>query len=319
MATKRFQRGLIAALVLATLPVIAGEPGEDARRLAQSRRLPEGVKAFRDLEYAKTPQKTLRLDLFVPEKIVAPVPVIVWIHGGAWRAGNKTNSPALPFAAKGYAVASIIYRFSQEAIFPAQVHDCKAAIRWLRAHAAEYKLDAGKIGVWGSSAGGHLAALLGTTGGVKELEGELGNPEFSSRVQAVCDWFGPSDFLKMNEQAGTGGKMNHDAPDSPESKLIGGAIQQNKEKAAKASPLSYVTQDDAPFLMMHGDLDPLVPLAQSQMLRDVLDKAGVAATLHVVKGAGHGFDGDENLKKVESFFEQHLKTSAEARKDATPR
>ena len=140
----------------------------------------------------------------------------------------------MPLVAKGYAVASINYRLSQHAVFPAQIEDCKAAIRWLRANAAKYHLDPDHIGVWGASAGGHLVALLGTTGGVKELEGNGGNLDQSSRVQCVVDWFGPTDLTTM------GGE--HDKPDSPVARLIGGPVQENKEKARKASPLTYVEQ-----------------------------------------------------------------------------
>ena len=149
-------------------------------------------------------------------------------------------------------MASINYRLSQHAVFPAQIEDCKAAIRWLRANAAKYHLDPDHIGVWGASAGGHLVAMLGTTGGVKELEGKGGNLDQSSRVQCVVDWFGPTDLATM------GG--SHDNPASPDRQLIGGPVQENKEKARKASPLTYVSKDSAPFLIMHGDKDNMVPL-----------------------------------------------------------
>ena len=168
-------------------------------------------------------------------------------------------------------MASINYRLSQHAIFPAQIEDCKAAIRWLRANAAKYHLDADRIGVWGASAGGHLVAMLGTTGSVKELEGKGGNLDQSSRVQCVVDWFGPSDLPTM------GG--SHDDPGSPESRLIGGPVQENKEKARKASPLTYVSKDSAPFLIMHGDQDNVVPPGQSELLAEALKKAGVEVTL----------------------------------------
>jgi acetyl esterase/lipase len=212
--------------------------------------VPEGTKVHRDLEYVKDGHERQKLDLYLPEKADAPLPVIVWVHGGAWRAGSKDRPPALPFVTKGYAVASINYRLSQHAQFPAQIEGCKAALRWLRANARKYNLDPEHIGVWGASAGGHLVALLGTSGDVKELEGKGGNPEQSSRVQAVVDWFGPTDFLQM------GG--SHNDAKSPESQLLGGAVQENKEKAAKANPITYVSKDDPPFLIMHGDKGPTV-------------------------------------------------------------
>ena len=264
--------------------------------------LPEGVKALRDIPYVEGGHERNRLDLYLPQKAEGRLPLIVWIHGGAWLGGGKDGCPAVPLVPKGYAVASINYRLSQHAVFPAQIEDCKAAIRWLRANAAKYHIDAGHVGVWGASAGGHLVAMLGTAGNVKELEGEGGNLDQPSRVQCVVDWFGPSDLLTM---AGS-----HNNPGSPESRLIGGAVQENKEKARKASPLTYVNKDSAPFLIMHGDQDNLVPLGQSQLLADALKKAGVEVNLVVVKGNGHGgpgFGSPENRKLIEDFFAKHLR------------
>jgi enterochelin esterase-like enzyme/dienelactone hydrolase len=216
--------------------------------------------------------------------------------------GSKDLCPAVSFLRDGFAVASINYRFSQHAIFPAQIEDCKAAIRWLRANATTYNIDSSRIGVWGSSAGGHLAAMLGTTGDVKEFDvGE--HRDLSSRVQAVCDWFGPTDFTQMSKFPSN---IDHDAAGSPESLLIGGPVQQNREKAARANPITYVTKDDAPFLIMHGDQDPLVPMNQSELLYDTLKKAGVDATFQSVKGAGHGLNGLENNRMVYEFFAKHL-------------
>lgn len=215
--------------------------------------------------------------------------------------GGKENCPALPFTTRGYAVVSINYRLSQHAVFPAQIEDCKAAIRWLRANATKYRLDPDHIGVWGASAGGHLVAMLGTTGGVKELEGSGGNLDQSSRVQCVVDWFGPTDLLTM------GG--SHDNPDSPEARLIGGPVGDNKEKARKASPITYIGRDAAPFLIMHGDQDNTVPTGQSEELVEALKKAGVEVNLVLVKGNGHGgpgFNSPENHKLIEEFFDRHL-------------
>ncbi len=273
--------------------------------------LPPGIKALRDTPYVENGHKAQVLDLFYPEKSEKALPVVVWIHGGAWSAGSKNGGPFMPLLSKGYAVASIEYRFSQVAPMPAQIHDCKAAIRWLRAHAKDYNLDAAHIGVWGSSAGGHLVALLGTSGDVAELEGDLGNKDQSSRVQAVCDWFGPSDLDKMNAQAAIKGPIDHDSPQSPESKLVGGPIQENHDKSAKASPITFVTKDDPPFLIMHGDKDPLVPIKQSETLRDALKAAGVEVELITIEGAGHGgpkFSTPENTAKIVAFFDRYLKT-----------
>src|SRR5208282_1821342 len=212
--------------------------------------VPEGTKVLRDLDYVKDGHERHKLDLYLPEKAEGALPVVVWIHGGGWSAGSKAGCPAVPMVAQGSAVSSINYRLSQHATLPAQIEDCKAAIRWLRANAKTYHLDPDRIGVWGASAGGHLVALLGTTGGVKELEGNDGNLDQSSRVQAVVDWFGPTDFRNIGKQL--------ESPNSPVSKLLGGPVSENKEKAEKASPVTYVGKDDPPFLIMHGDKDPLV-------------------------------------------------------------
>jgi acetyl esterase/lipase len=243
----------------------------------------------------------------------------MYIHGGGWMSGSKSDDKPLFLTAHGYAVASIDYRFSQEAHFPAQIHDCKAAVRWIRAHARFYNIDSAHIGVWGPSAGGHLAALLGTSGDVKELEGDEGNLDQTSRVQAVCDWYGPTDFLKIAEQSAQSGLARRgppaDASDSLFSKLIGGAIQMNKEKVALANPLTFISKDDPPFLIMHGDKDSIIPLAQSEILRDALRKAGVEVQLVVLPGAHHSeldFRTPEIFQRVLDFFDAHLKMPAPA-------
>lgn len=267
--------------------------------------VPDDVELVRDVEFGKGGERALKLHLLKPKSPPKdPLPAVIFVYGGGWKAGNREAGirPLARLVGKGYVGASIEYRLSQEAKFPAQIEDCKCAIRFLRAKAKEYGIDPDRIGVWGPSAGGHLAALLGTSGGVKELEGSGGWADQSSRVQAVVDWFGPTDFLKMGKN-----KIDHDAATSPESQLIGGAIQENQEKVAKANPITYVTKDDPPFLIMHGDKDDLVPLSQSEMLQEALQKAGVESTLHVVQGAGHGFGGPELMAKIDAFFDKHLK------------
>jgi acetyl esterase/lipase len=270
----------------------------------------EGVQAHRDLAYVSGGHARQKLDLYLPEKADAPLPLIIWVHGGGWEAGSKTQCQPLwqGFVARGYAVASLDYRLSGDAIFPAQIEDCKAAIRWLRAHAKEYGLDPDRIGVWGSSAGGHLVALLGTSGDVKAFDvgAQL---EVSSRVQAVCDFFGPTDLVQMDAHALPGAQLKHDPAQSPESRLIGGAIQENKAKAARANPIAYVKPDDPPFLIVHGDADPTVPFHQSQLLFAALKQAGVSVHFHTIKGAGHGqgFGGREIEQLVNEFFDRCLK------------
>src|SRR5206468_530267 len=197
----------------------------------------------RDLVYKRINGRALTLDLYCPQKASGPLPVILWIHGGGWSKGRKEqHSPAISFLNDGYAVASIEYRLSGEAPFPAQIEDCKAAVRWLRANAAKYNLDADRIGAWGHSAGGHLSALLGTSGGVQELEGNGDNMSYSSRVQAVCVVSGPGDLLEQYRDAlEHAGEMNPKVKPALEA-LIGGSPEQNKAKALAASPISYVSK-----------------------------------------------------------------------------
>ena len=271
-----------------------------------------GVERIADIEYASTPEKKLLLDVYrAPAAEGAMRPLVVWIHGGAWRGGSKDNPRrVIGLAERGYVVASITYRLSGEAIFPAQIHDCKAAIRWLRAHAAEYGFDPDRVGVAGSSAGGHLVALLGTSGGVADLEGSVGGSlDQSSRVQAVVDMFGPTDFLQMDAHS-LNPNFLHDAADSPESQLIGGPIQDNPDKVARANPITYVTPDDPPFLIIHGDLDPTVPYHQSELLQAALEEAGVSSELYKVVGGKHGREGEFGtpslFERVAQFFDDNL-------------
>lgn len=264
-----------------------------------------GVRTLKDIAYVPEGHARQKLDLYLPAaEPNAPLPLIVWVHGGAWQAGSKEGCPAVGFVEKGYAVASINYRLSRHAIFPAQIQDCQAAIRWLRAHADEYRIDPNRFGVWGGSAGGHLVALLGTAGNVEAFD--VGSHAgVSSRVQAVCDFFGPTDFAKMSSFWTT---MDHDAADSPESRLIGGPVQERPELVRRANPITYVTKDDPPFLIVHGDKDPLVPHNQSEMLYDALKKAGVEVTFYTVRGGGHGGFKDPQVETlVDQFFAKHLR------------
>ncbi|MCA9194869.1 MAG: alpha/beta hydrolase [Planctomycetales bacterium] len=277
-----------------------------------SRRLPPGTKVERDIEYSHIDGVSLKLDIYSPEQpIEHSAPLVVWIHGGAWLGGDKQACPAVRLVKRGYIVASVNYRLSQKAIYPAQIQDCKTAIRWLRAHAEEYHIDAARIGAWGSSAGGHLVALLGTSGGVDELNpSTLKHRQLSDRVQAVCDFFGPTDFLQMDKHALASAPFKHDAPDSPESKLIGAAIQENPDLVARANPIFYVSSDDPPFLIMHGDQDPLVPFHQSELLAQALSAVGVDNQFQLVKGYGHGLSGNNEVDaQVDEFFDRILKPS----------
>ena len=288
--------------------------------------IPEGVNVISDVEYARVGDISLKLDIFSKAGTEEPLPVVVWIHGGGWHGGSKANCPGVFLAERGYAAVSINYRLSGEATFPAQIHDCKAAIRWIRANATKYNFDPRRIGVWGGSAGGHLAALMGTTNGNKDLEGEVGgNLDQSSNVRAVCDWYGPTDFLQMEAGLAGKGKIRHDAPDSPEAKLIGGPIHENKAKAAAANPITYIAPGKRlpPFLIMHGDQDFTVPINQSELLYAALKGAGADVEFHVMKGLGHGFSRDvegrdDRQKMVADFFDKHLKGAAAARRKLGP-
>ena len=275
----------------------------------------EDVELLSDVEYGKAGGVSLKMHVLRPKTLPKqPMPVLVWIHGGGWEdATPKENGlPHLVrFAQRGYLCATIDYRLSGKAIFPAQIEDCKCAIRFLRSKAKEWNLDPDRIGVWGESAGGHLAALLGTSGHVKELEGSGGHAACSSRVQAVCDWYGPSDLPAVFEgdsRPVVGPAVEH---------LLGGSVSKKKELAILASPVTHVTGDAPPFLILHGDKDELVKIRQSELLHEALKKAKVDVTFRVVKGGGHGFNGaypgikwpdepPEVARMVDEFFDLHL-------------
>ena len=278
----------------------------------QQQQLPESIELLADLPYAGTDNPRQKLDLLLPlNQSDQPLPVVVFIHGGAWRNGQKEGGRrrVAPFVASGnYAGATINYRLSGESIWPAQIHDCKAAIRWIRANAKKYNLDPDRIGVWGTSAGGHLVSMLGTSDDVSSMDGSIGpHNDVSSRVTCVADFYGPTNFLAMNETAIPSATLDHDAADSPESQLVGGPIQENPDIVANANPITYVTPDDPPFLIVHGTLDPYVSFNQSELLHAAFKKAKVDSTLITVKGGGHGRGfGSKANEFVEKFFDHHL-------------
>ena len=290
---------------------IAREDPTDTKGVPASE-IPPGVKIIRDVEYAKVGGLALQLDLYIHADTRTPAPVVLYFHGGGWRNGNKSNCLAgIPLAVKGYVVASVNYRLSQQAIFPAAIEDCKGAVRFLRANAAKYGVDPAHVAVMGDSAGGHLAALLGTSGGSKELEGATGgNLEQSSRVQAVVDYYGPIDFIAILSQKSD---IKRGEPGAPEVQLLGGRTLERKDLAIQASPLTYVTKDDPPFLIVHGEKDPRVPREQPQALLEALQAAGVEARLHLVKNAKHGFNAAERnsvIPILTEFLDKHLKDAA---------
>lgn len=280
----------LLSLLVVVEPIFAAEPN---------------VAKHADVLYAEVDGHKLLLNLFVPRDVERP-PLVVYIHGGSWRAGTFRNCPIEWLAEEGFAVASIAYRFSDVAKFPAQIHDCKAAIRWLRSQAKEYGYDAARIGVAGSSAGGHLAVLLGTSADVADLEGTVGgNLDQSSRVAAIVDYFGPTDFVLR-------GKTHPERANDPKSgtyQLLGGAAIDLPEQARRASGVSYVSADDPPLLILHGDQDRTVYMDQSESIRDAYTRLKLPVELIVVPGGGHGgkaFYSAENRRPVAEFLRAHL-------------
>jgi acetyl esterase/lipase len=279
-------------------------------RQNQGSRVPDSVTATRDIPYAGTDHPRQQLDLYLPKqrRTDQPLPVVVFIHGGAWLGGDKRGEggQVARFAATGeYTGVSIGYRLSRDAIWPAQIHDCKSAIRWIRAHAKEHNLDPDRIGVMGTSAGGHLVAMLGTSGGVPDLEGDLGEQDDqSSRVTCVVDFFGPSDMLTIGDYPS---RLDHKSPTSPESLLLGGPLLEMKDAARSASPTTHATEDDPPFLIVHGDNDQVVPFNQSERMHAALVAARVPSIFIRIEGGGHGgFNGSELDRRVKLFFDKHL-------------
>jgi acetyl esterase/lipase len=286
---------------------------EDARLgpLLMPVRIPDSVKLVADVPYADTDNVRQRLDLLVPRapKSDTPLPVIVFIHGGAWQQGDRSGGlPTLVSYVEGgeYAGVTVGYRLTGEAKWPAQIHDCKAAIRWIRANAATYHLDPDRIGLTGGSAGGHLVALLGTSDSSANLEGDLGKyAGVSTRVRCVVDQYGPSDFLTLDQAPS---QVKHDGPDTAVARLLGGAIHARPDVARAASPLTYVSSDDPPFLIIHGTDDPGVPYDQSVRLSTALQKAGVPTLFQTVDGGLHGnFRNPEIGRRIRLFFDKYLR------------
>jgi acetyl esterase/lipase len=281
----------LLAVLLAAVPRAQAQDG-----LAQG-------KVERDITYATAGGVALKLDLYFPAGAGGePAPVAVYLHGGGWRGGSKAiggwmKNVTAELLGRGYVVAAVDYRLVPDVTWPAFFHDVKAAVRFLRASAGKYHLDPDRVGTWGTSAGGHLAALLGTTDAAAGLEGDGGNPDQSSRVQAVVDLFGPTDLPRMRRAAemaeiafgGTGGLK-------------------------QASPVEYVSRDDPPFLIIQGDSDRVVPAEQSEFLHERLRSAGALAKLVIVKNGSHGLNSDditptrsELVKMIGDFFDQHLR------------
>jgi acetyl esterase/lipase len=270
---------------------------------------------YRDIVYGPAGAHTL--DLYLPASGQAPAPVIVFVHGGGWAEGDKADGQekgALDGVRRGYAVASINYRLSGEAPFPAAILDARAAIRFLRASAKRYGLDRDKFAAWGDSAGGHIVMLLGTAATAPIFaDVSLGNADQPSTVKAVVDWFGPNDFSTMDAEfkASGMGKPNKSEAGSFESKFLGKPVTSAPELVRAANPITYISASCPAVLIQHGDKDDLVPIEQSFALADAL-KAKLPAgqvELDVLKGAGHGgeaFESAANLDRVFAFLDRHL-------------
>jgi len=270
-----------------------------------------------DLPYASI-SPSQKLDIYLPESGNGSFPVILYIHGGAFSIGDKCDIHVLPFLRgieRGFSVVSVNYRLSGEATFPAGIVDVKAAIRWVRANDTEYQLDGSRIAVWGCSSGANYAAMICLTDKVSELDDlSLGNPEFPCTVQAAVDWFGPTDFLKMDAQLNENGfgPGDHGQADSPESRYLGAKISEVPLLVELANPMTYVHEHMPPLLIQHGSLDDLVPVQQSMMFVEKLEKyvSPDRFEFDIIEGAGHAdplFETDENMDRVFSFLDKHLK------------
>ncbi len=283
----------VALSVFAFLMISATVVGDELKITTES-----------DVVYTKVGDTELKLDIARPSEGDGPFPGVVIIHGGAWRAGNKSAHRDLiqQFAKRGYVAISPQYRFCPAETFPAQVHDVKASVRWMRSHAKELRLDSEHIGATGFSAGGHLALMLGVTSPDDKLEGDVAADAPSSRVQAVVNYFGPTD---MNAE---------DIPEPSRPLLkdfLGTSPKEDPRLAAKASPVTYVTKDDPPTLTFQGTKDPLVPHTQAFKLTDAQTAAGVPGRLELIVGGGHGNWGGVEIKRTMDstmkFFDDHLK------------
>lgn len=268
----------------------------------------EPVQVSLDLPYAATTDPRQRLDLYLPrDRRRGPLPVILYFHGGGWSQGDKADGAArlMGFVRGGYyAGVSVGYRLSGQATWPAPLHDAKAAVRWVRGNAERLGLDPARIGVWGRSAGAHLALMLGTTGNEPRLEGTLGeHRQQPSRVSAVANFFGPTDLPGL---VGAASDIDRRRADAPEARLLGGAVPERLALAREASPLAHVSEGDAPVLTVHGTLDRVVPFGQAARLDAALHRAGVPSYLVTIDGGGHGDFGGSADDRLAALFEREL-------------
>ena len=264
--------------------------------------VPQEITEHKDLIYKQIGDRSLKLDIYHQKNLAEAAPVLVFIHGGGWKKGDKADYRRylVDFAQRGYVTATLSYRFSQEASFPAAVNDVKCAIRWLKTHASEYFINPEKVAVIGGSAGGHLAMMIGYSSDVPELEGECIDSTVNSRVQAVVNLYGPSD-LTTNRSVETPSVKT----------FIGKSADEALEDYKMASPVTFLTPDDPPTLIFHGTLDELVPVEQSDKLKAKLDKIGISAEYHKLKGWPHTMDMSLKVNEycqyyMNQFFKKYV-------------
>ena len=287
---------IVVVVVVLGWPALAGDP-------------PGDVDFRRDVEYAHVGDETLRLDLSTPKGATGRLPAIVVIHGGAWRAGSRSDFDELTWrlAESGFVAATVGYRFCPEHRFPAQVQDVKCAVRFLRAHAEELHIDPERIGAVGFSAGAHLALMLGVMDSKDGLDDSGGSDGFSSKVQAVVSYFGPTDF----ELPAT------DVTRPLLVDFLGGSLDEARDAYRRASPVNYLDGADPPLLLFQGTADPLVPPEHATGMADAMQQAGVAGRVELLVGAGHGSDWTkEEFARTSdamlAFFREHLGVAAPA-------
>lgn len=303
---------ILLATIISTTPAFSQEmAGTKAKPKVD---LPPGITWDFDVPYIDDGDSAQRLDIYYPEQPPEEQqPLIVHIHGGGWMGGSKYPCDVRMMTAHGYVVASVEYRFSQKAKFPAQIQDCQAAIRWLRANAPRYHINPNKVGVIGGSAGGHLASLVGVTGGKKVFTPIGGNEDQSDAVQCVCDIFGPKNFASVVEQAKKDKNVKNifefNTPSDPYSELIGSKLS-DKDKTAAVSPVTYVDKNSPPTLILHGTHDNMVPYAQSEEFEATMKKNGAPVWLQKFPGAGHGggsFGKPQVIVLMMDLFAKYLK------------
>jgi acetyl esterase/lipase len=306
---------MVVSLLALTWVVPLAQQSADPRDLGGSGAMSreelsrEPIEFHLDIPYAESNSLRHRLDVYLPkERKLEVLPVIAFFHGGGWMHGDKADAARrlLPFVRSGHYIGvSIGYRLSGDAQWPAQLHDSKAAIRWIRANAARFGVDADRIGVWGRDAGAHLALMLGVTGDVPALDGNVGDYQsVSSSVSGVANFFGVSDLLAISGQPSD---INRALPGAPEARLIGGTPSEHPDDARAASPVTYVSANDPPVLTVHGDVDRTVPYDQAARIDAALRRVGVPSYLITVKGGGHGDFGTAADDRVKAYFDRYLR------------